>query len=251
MNISDQPTSQVPGGPERLPAVPVDDLKDIALPAGREGVRLHGNQITIPRKETHLKEIDYKSASEAACGMLLEKYLPSFRVEPGKSYQIALKNEANNTVYVDFLIGRVFLEYHPIRMWRKGQSLGEFASRKEREQYRSVLKNAEPEHRDEIRRMYRCFFKERYTKERREILNNSPATKDKELIVASSPKELYDVVSRFSPSPPEKGTFVEEFEALRKQFARDRKKRKDKDPDQKKKSDPRSKKDRQVLRRRH
>ena len=71
----------------------------------------------------------YHSASEAAVGALLNKYIPGWEVEKGKTWQVRDKGIDNGGI--DYYIPRVgFVEYHPPRCFY-GKAGGDFRTPEE------------------------------------------------------------------------------------------------------------------------
>ena len=66
----------------------------------------------------------YDSQSEATVATLLEKYIPEFRIEEGKTYQV------NHDIpkSIDFLVDGTFVEWHPILMFAGRANLGDMPS---------------------------------------------------------------------------------------------------------------------------
>lgn len=153
----------------------------------------------------------YCSLSEAALGVLLEQFLPGFKVIEAKTFQIPIGNGR----CVDFLINGVLVEYHALRLSREHGRYGDFACQKEYRRYlkhfRRVRNN--PRQRFQLYKATCRRLAARYTKLRRAWIERSPMHSGRELIVATSREEFYEkVIVRFGgPNIPSRGEFLALF----------------------------------------
>lgn len=150
-----------------------------------------------------LDGVRYASRPEAACGSLMQRFIPGFKVIDGKSFQVPIgKSQYGHVRTVDFKIGSIFLEYHHPRHWTGKHNLGDFKDREEVRFFKERLANPglNPEKRERIRAQMYERLKENYTAKRRGQLDTNPETAGAELIVATTPEEFYDLVlKRFAP----------------------------------------------------
>lgn len=147
--------------------------------------------------------IRFCSASEAACAILLECFVPDFTVQEGISFQIPLtRNTRGHIRAIDFCIGDVLVEYHPIpkaRLYRKRRI--------------QQLPKVERARAFEERRL---LLLQRYSIARLRLIRQHPELSMKEFLVVGSPHEFYEqVICRFSPCPPPKEKFLALFFGMR------------------------------------
>ena len=166
--------------------------------------------------------VRYASASEAACGELMEKYIPNFKVIPLKTFQIPAFDNMNGSVKtIDFRVGDTLVEYHPARMWQLGRSIGEFETRKEYGEFRKELNAAKRESKEaanKVRAKWEKMLTKRYTKRREALITESPELSKLKLIVAASAEDLYDkVIKPLGKNIPSKKEFVSEFHTLKRE----------------------------------
>lgn len=161
--------------------------------------------------------IAYSSASEATCARLLERYVPGFSVVEGESYQVPIGiSPRGNTLFADFQIDGVIVEFHPPRVWRPGNVAGDFRSRAEKREYGRAMRRADPQDRKEIKEAAIEKLGAEYFEVRRRIMDESPEHRSKPLVVALSAADFYDkVVSVFADPAPARAEFLKEFFELR------------------------------------
>lgn len=201
---SSSPLSELPASPfdgARLPAAPKDS-EDAFEPV--KGAHWH-------------RGIRFASRSEAACGMLLERFVPGFGLEEHRTFQVPVYDYAKGTTKtIDFLVNGVYVEFHPPRFWREGKRYGDFKNAKEYFDYRRELKSlGTPEEKRAFREETKRFLTERYAEERRRIAARFSGDPQTELIVVTSAESLYEqVIRRFGSGYPSKKEFVREFDAI-------------------------------------
>jgi len=156
------------------------------------------------------------SRSEAACGRMLEKYVPNFRIVEGESFQIPIGvSHKGHIRTVDFKIGNTLIEYHPPRLWHTKSSIGDFKDRDEVDEYRQVMRSKKFTRED--KRAYKGVMEKRlsenYREKRGAQLKEGRLYREAELTVAASPEEFYDrVIKRFARgTAPSKEQFLTEF----------------------------------------
>lgn len=107
----------------------------------------------------------FDSQSEAAVGILLEKYLPSFRISRGSTFQVPVGAKR-----IDFFLGEFhghphFLEYHPIVLGRPGFR-HDFRSDEEATAYYSKYESLSPSARDNFARETKARLAHQYEEDR-------------------------------------------------------------------------------------
>jgi hypothetical protein len=163
----------------------------------------------------------YHSASEAILAGLFAKYVPSWKVEKGKTWQIDL-----GTGIVDFLVNGNLVEYHPPKPFYGKSRTGDFRSHQEYVKYmlmkkRIRLERGERRARDFQKRVESIIIR-KYQKSRESIVENS-AYNGTSLIYCSSPEEAYDKIISQYPDTPTKQDFLSEFKRLRRQIIKNNK----------------------------
>ncbi len=158
------------------------------------------------------------SRSEAICAELLERFVPNFRVIEGVTFQVPISiDDRGNVLAVDFFVDGVFLEYHPARFFKNKKGYGDFSTKEEYKAYTRLFHSLGKNERDFIHAAVRARLKDNYYKRRRAILDRHPVYRRAELVVATSPEELYYlVICRFGSQPPKSvERFLQLFEELR------------------------------------
>lgn len=150
----------------------------------------------------------FSSASEAACAILMECFIPEFRIREGVTFQIPLTRTRRGHIRaVDFCVHNALVEYHPIprarcRAKRPPSGAGGSMQGRAFEARRAAIL-------------------ERYRAERQRLVSAHPEHADKELIVVSSPAEFYErVIRRFSVHPPPLAQFLALFFGVRESIER-------------------------------
>lgn len=166
--------------------------------------------------------VSYHSRPEAACGFLLSKYIPDYRVVPGLSFQVPIGVGSGGDVQtVDFRINDIFVEYHPPRIHQPSRR-ARVAQRESREirHLRGLLrkKGVSRRVRDMAYDRLRHCLTSQYVDNRMTLLSASPVIEDFTLIVLTSPEELYrDLLCYLQvPRLPDIMEFISEFKELMK-----------------------------------
>ena len=146
--------------------------------------------------------VRFESRSEAACAILMERYMP-WKLEQGVTYQIPLAQNKR----ADFMIEPgVIFEFHPIALHR------EFMS--------SEAKHVFTKHMRKLPDWLASDFKEaiqmelycQYRAKRALIMKATPGLEDAELIVATDARYVHKkVINRFSDNPPSLSQFTNEW----------------------------------------
>lgn len=164
--------------------------------------------------------VRYASASEAAVAELMERYLPGFKIVPGETYQVLIKDPAKNTYKtVDFCVEGCLVEFHPLRLYRRKKIWGDFPTKQDKVQFlkqRRALRNP-VERRRFVENTYKRLSWQYYS-ERRSAIDRDPVYRGRELIVAVTAGDLYDqVITRFGKGYPGREFFLAQFEDIRRQ----------------------------------
>jgi len=201
---------------------PNNTYPDCPLPARPEPERLGASSqrkaSNIPKgTEIEYDGTVYQSASEVACGILMQKYIPGFKVVKGETYDIPLyMNEAGGVISVDFLVCETLLEYHPPRL--KG---GDYKPGEGRRYTNRIKAASTPEEREQVKLETKRKLTDNYREKRLEQIAASEEHEGRELIVVTTPEELYQkVILRFVQHPPPIDTFLKEFRSMRVKAAK-------------------------------
>jgi|GEM_PF-2010835 len=170
-----------------------------------------------------LNGVRYHSRPEAACGALMEKYIPDYKIIPGTSFQVPIGVGCGGDVQtIDFRLRDIFVEYHPPRIHQVSRRAK--VLRKESREIRRLRgllrkRGVSRKLRDQTYERLRRCLTEQYVESRMEVLSNSPLTQDFTLVVLTSPEELYRdfLCSLHISRLPDIGSFVSEFKRLMKQ----------------------------------
>lgn len=176
--------------------------------------------------EERTGQIEYRglrfcSFAEAACGLMLEKYLQGagFKLIEGETFQIQIGKYS-----VDFLVKtpsqQVFVEFHPILMKRAlpKAGLGGFGTYDEYQ----ALKNSLPESRraDFARQVQEMLYRE-YTKRRQDVVDESSDYSGTPLRTVTCARDLYYFLKYCFDVPlPAEVEFLREFSTLRRHIIR-------------------------------
>jgi len=157
-----------------------------------------------PPKKVRYMGIFFDSKSEAACAVLLEKYIPNFKIIRGSTYQVP-----SGHFSIDFLVQETFVEYHPIVL-TYGRDI------KKIEDYLTFKKTREqlpPRLRQEYIKMMKEQLASDYYHKRKSSLDYNHLGYD--FILAKTPLEFYDsVIKPFGRNYPSKKHFREEFKSI-------------------------------------
>ncbi len=144
------------------------------------------------------------SRSEAICAELLRRFIPNFELREGLTFQVPIGSDGRgNTYSVDFLVDGVLLEYHPVRFYRNKKGFGDFQDRDEYRSYTRAMHALKGESRRFFHETMEARLKANYFSRRRALLDQHPLFRRMELVVVTSPEELYaQVVRRFGRNYP-------------------------------------------------
>jgi hypothetical protein len=160
------------------------------------------------------KGASFDSCEEAACAILLQKYIPGFSIQKGVTFQV----KADQGI-VDFVLPRgVVVEYHPIRAYWSAGGSGGFSTREEYEHYRAYKaefkKISKAQHHDYVEHVKNQLL-ESYRQERQLFLSRERNLSRHRLIVVTSAKSFYySVIETFGRNIPGEKAFLKEFRKL-------------------------------------
>jgi len=150
----------------------------------------------------------FDSQEEAACGVLMAKYIPKFRVREGETFQ--LNTEIPKTI--DFLVEGIFVEYHPIILCKSENGLGDIGSREEYARFREIREFLSSEEKKEFERDYMRVLAVNYFESRRAAIDQSDTYRGSELVLVQDSGELYDsIITRFGRGYSSRDDFIREF----------------------------------------
>lgn len=169
--------------------------------------RLDKQEVTQTRRTCPLETLSFSSKSEAACGIMLEKYVPDFKLVPGETFQIPVGSKK-----IDFQLEGVFVEFHPIQLRH------EFASKKAYDQFKVAIGRLEDWQKSELQEILSEEFQMQYKKGRVNILGCFEETKNSEVIICYNGSDFVDnVLMRFGSRSelPSRNKLLEEWNSLR------------------------------------
>jgi hypothetical protein len=152
--------------------------------------------------------IFYDSKTEAACAAMFEKYVPGFMIKEGETFQV---NGDTHCVF-DFNLENVLVEWHPIII-KHDAIKGDYRAFKE------LLKEIKIQKK---KREFARWFKDElavdYWMQRQDASDKSQTYKGKEVVLARTPDELYDLVIRkYGQNVPSEQQFCRDFYDVVKQ----------------------------------
>lgn len=199
-----------------------DTSEQAALELARMCYATNSERLRLPPPgRFSLDGIRYHSRSEAAAAIMLDRYLPDFHIEPWKTFQVPVGIGSGGDIQtVDFRYGDLLIEYHPPRVHRQPRRNQRKRSREPKVlrnlRERLVDRNLTASQRRKIVHEMREYLIRKYRRRRLSVLEESAFVQDYELIIASSPDELYKkVIVPFGESGlPRLSGFVSDFRDL-------------------------------------
>ena len=211
-------------------SAPVEALRRVATLFMRERLTREDTAIQVGEKSTHpqsgrevlearrrgdikIKGITFDSYEEAACALLLERYVPGFKLDEGKTVQVRIAPHR-----FDFLVNATIIEYHPTLLFRTKTGLGSFESHADYAQFNRVKMSLPLEQRKLFIEETRLLLAQAYAQSRKALLEASLEHKSTPLIVAESPAEFYWLVLRRfgGDDVPPLESFLREFRRLKR-----------------------------------
>jgi len=156
----------------------------------------------------------YASRSEAACAILMERYIPGFKIKDGKTFQIPLGvSSGGHLRTADFMVHGVLVEYHPPRIHKSSKKPGGFKNWEEYDNYRAVYQQCTPDQKETLKKLTEIKLTRNYTEKRLSQMAECPQHRGRELLVLVDSNDLYDkVLKRFGgPDLPDRDTILREF----------------------------------------
>lgn len=166
------------------------------------------------RRSICYKGQKFDSYEEAACAVLMEKYIPGFTLQEGKNFQVRAGKYS-----LDFVVGGAVVEYHPIMLFRTRFGLGGFESIEEWRHFAETKQGLSKEMKKNYIAHTRHELEKRYYQQRLSAMQQNPEFCDKELIVATDAESFYyNVIHRFAGgNDPTKEQFIREFNLMKRQ----------------------------------
>ncbi|MEZ4754823.1 MAG: hypothetical protein R3A13_11050 [Bdellovibrionota bacterium] len=191
----------------------INDLQQLPYPfTSRVSIPVNKPKLGKQLGNFVLNGMRYHSRSEAVCAVLMELFIPGYKIELGKTFQISIGEDTHgNQLSVDFLVNGVLFEYHPPHLkshsYKNEKGLRAYIE-KQRKRYRRCGKTPTTG----------AFKKvtEWYYQKRRVQIDCSSIHRGRKLIVAASPEEFYHrVIRRWGKGPfPTRDEFLELFEMM-------------------------------------
>lgn len=171
-------------------------------------LRLHDERFPngcIEFRKEMLQALRFESRAEYACATLLEKYVPDWKCEIGKTYQVPIGLGKK----CDFKVKDVFVEYHVVVFAREFEDGVAFRK------FDNAIRKVSAFWRHQIKEAIFSEFLERYYKKRKFCIEAGPETKGSELILAHSPQTFFHLVlKRFGKGVPGLKEIQKEFTNL-------------------------------------
>jgi hypothetical protein len=182
---------------------PSRENKEIDLSSERIGNRHNIELAELRQKTNFYKGVKFDSQSEVVCCKLLEIFVPKWRLNVGKTYNIHI----GHGKYADFKIGNFIIEYHPTVLPRE-------MTKQNYLRWRHALKGLPLKARQKLEKAMKKHCETEYAKKRRFSIAVHPHKRihDCELIVCTSPEEFYQkVLIRFGENLPPKEEIIKIF----------------------------------------
>lgn len=162
--------------------------------------------------------VHYCSRSEAACGALMERFIPGFLVKEGETFQVELgKSLRGRAFQADFMVNGVIVEYHPPRFYREGNRFGDFDNAREYFEYQKHMRSLHTsEQKARFKEHVRDELADKYHHRRRVIIDRNAELRGSELIVATTAEDFFQkVITRFAKGAlPSEEQFAEMFRKI-------------------------------------
>ncbi|MFA5176435.1 MAG: hypothetical protein WC413_04235 [Candidatus Nanoarchaeia archaeon] len=179
-----------------------------AKEAWKRSGQLNGAKNSEKNTIYEFKGIKYHSMEEAAIANLFEKYIPNYKIEKGKTWQV----NGSISKSIDFLVNNEFVEYHPILLFF-GKARGDFKTFEEYQKYKQELEQKQDK--KEYQNQIKFLLALRYVQSRLEAITESDY-KGTLLIFCSSAEEVYNQVIK-KHSNVSKEQYLQEFKQLKKE----------------------------------
>jgi len=166
------------------------------------------------RKNAYYIEGRFSASSmqEGAAALLLEKYIPEYKITEGINFQV--RDKGINNGGIDFLVNGEFLEWHPIVMsssiLRSGRTWRGDISAKMFPAYLEGLNFLPASERKDFKEFVAGKLGEVYRNSRQGAVDNSEY-KGTTVALASNVEELYNFIAKYNPNLPSFPNFASEF----------------------------------------
>ncbi len=191
-------------GRKRMAQLTQEERKQLGIKA-RKAVR---------KNRYHVENRFYAdSLGEGATALLLEKYVPNYRIQEGQTFQA---NGDTNCLY-DFVLEDRILEWHPIVTDRDAIHLGLEEDLQALEELKSERNGKESRKAySELARQFDEDLAIEYWTRRQDATDNSETYQGKQVDIARNGKELYQFLSQYSKLPSH-SEFIKEFNQIKEQ----------------------------------
>jgi hypothetical protein len=145
----------------------------------------------------------HDSRSEFALCELFKRYIPGWVPVMGNTFQVPIRDKR-----IDFLIGKTFVEFHPILVIRELKDSDATAL------FRQMYKRGNHFEKQQLAELLTLELRAQYSARRWQLIQHSEH-RGKELIVCGNEVDIYkNIVNRFSKEPPGLKVFCREFSEL-------------------------------------
>lgn len=136
----------------------------------------------------------FASVAEAVCGQMLELFVPGFAIRYGETFQISIGAGRS----VDFLVQGVLIEFHGLRFRPERRRFGDFSGRHQYKQFERQMRRSRRNRwkRARVIEEAREQLSHNYYQRRARHIRESSEHGERELVVATSCDEFYDLVIR-------------------------------------------------------
>lgn len=152
------------------------------------------------------KYIKFDSRSEYACAVLLEIYVKDWKCIPSQTFQVPVDKNRK----IDFRVGDMFLEYHPIVLQR------EFLNPIAHHEFNEALKELPKNQARAIHRAITQEYESQYCRKRRYAVIYSPFEElnNLKVVCCFSEKEFFATLRKIGNKVPSDGQLFKEWNAL-------------------------------------
>jgi predicted DNA-binding protein YlxM (UPF0122 family) len=167
--------------------------------------------IELLRKQAyHIEDRFYTlSQQEGAAALMLEKYVPCWKLEENKTFQVRDRGISNGGI--DFLVDGEFLEWHPMVLYHGTR--GDIPSQEEAKAVKGILNylsKTDPDSRKWYEQFYKGELAKDYLSSRQSAIDNSGYA-GTNVALAADIKELYGFIERHASALPSYAAFQKEF----------------------------------------
>jgi hypothetical protein len=167
------------------------------------------------QRKYYFEDNFYASIDECAAAIALQRYLPGFKIEKDKTFQVRGGTQKS----FDFVLPDSIVEWHPINIEHDSKNLGRRGCLEALHKIRDTLKPGERETYLEILSEFKRDLTKSYQNERQDASDKSLVLKGKEVILVRNIYEFYDlVISKYGDKSkiPQRTEFAKQFKEFRK-----------------------------------